>query len=121
MENEWRKIVTTPAQQTGYFIGGFPPVPTGGTVPSQLQSTIAAATSGTGSLPPGVLHHPITCQGKLHFDEEGVFSCSHFEVPADDRRTKACLVHSLALKIVEEAFYFCGMSELPYDRKEVHG
>jgi len=86
--------------------------PTGTT--HQLQSTVSAATSGV-DLPPGVLHHPITCTGELTFDEE-FFACPHAEVPITERRTKACLVHSMALLIIEEGFNFCGMTELPYDR-----
>lgn len=69
----------------------------------QLQSTLSSATSGTGELPPGVGHHPITCTSNLSFDEDGVFSCEHYKVPYDDPRTHAALVHSLALLIIEEA------------------
>lgn len=92
------------------FIGGLP-LQGGDSSASQLQSTISAATSGIGELPPGVTHHPITCTNRLGFDEDGIFSCSHNQVPADDPRTKACLNHSLALLIIEEAFKFTGIKE----------
>lgn len=82
----------------------------------KLQSTISAASSGTGTLPLGVGHHPITCNTQLSYDEEGVFSCSHYEVSADDPRTQACLIHSLAILIIEEASVFSGMKELPFNR-----
>lgn len=86
---------------------------------SQLQSTISAATSGIGELPPGVPHHPITCTDDIHFDEDGSFSCKHSEVPAGDPRTKACLIHSLAILIIEIGITeFSGMTSLPFDRYE---
>jgi hypothetical protein len=99
------------------FIGGYPLQPNSGETQSQLQSTISAATSGIGTLPEGVLHHPITCTGRIGFDEEGALSCAHSTVPPDDLRSHACLVHSLAIMIVEEAFHFKGMDKLPYDRE----
>lgn len=100
------------------FIGGFSLQPNGnGLSGSQLQSTIAAATSGIGKLPEGIPHHPITCTDKIYYDEGGVFSCEHGEVPANDERTQAALIHSLALLLIEEAFLnYSGMDELPYDR-----
>lgn len=104
------------------FLGGFG-LPSGnqGESSSQLQSTISAATSGVGELPPGVLHHPITCTSELGFDSEGVLSCSHYKVPADDMRTKACLVHSLAILIIEKGITeYNGMDSLPYERYEEH-
>lgn len=86
---------------------------------SQLQSTLSSQTSGAGELPEGVLHHPITCADELRFEEDGTFSCAHFSVPPDDKRTKACLVHSIALLIIEEAFAYTGeMKELPFERYE---
>lgn len=83
---------------------------------STLQSTISAATSGIGILPDGVGHHPLTCTGKLYYDQDRVFSCEHFKVPANDARTQAGLNHSLALLLIEEALNFCGMEKLPYQR-----
>lgn len=98
------------------FIGGVS-IQGNGMSGSQLQSTIASATSGVGVLPPGTAHHPISCTANLYFDEEGVLSCEHFEVPTNDPRTKACLNHSLALLLIEEAFLnFTGLKELPFDR-----
>lgn len=100
------------------YLGGFGLTTSyqGSTSSSTLQSTISAATSGIGELPPGVIHHPLTCIGKLYYDENGVFSCEHFEVPADDIRTKAGLIHSVALLIIEMGFEYAGMDKLPYDR-----
>lgn len=100
------------------FIGGFALQSNGnGLSGSQLQSTISSATSGVGTLPEGVPHHPISCADKIYYDETGVFSCEHGEVPANDERTKAALIHSLALLLIEEAFLnYSGMDELPYDR-----
>lgn len=101
------------------FIGGFgvASVQGNGLSGSQLQSTISAATSGIGKLPEGAPHHPISCSDKIYFDDSGIFSCEHVEVPANDERTQACLNHSLALLLIEEAFLnFTGMKELPYDR-----
>lgn len=84
---------------------------------SQLQSTISAATSGIGKLPEGVVHHPITCTDKLYYEEDGSFSCEHYSVPPNDDRTQACLNHTMALLVIEEAMInFSGMTELPYDR-----
>ena len=72
---------------------------------SQLQSTIAAATSSSptaGSIYP---HHPITCvNGELYYDEDGTFSCEHAKVPPDDQRANQAVTHSIALLIMEEAF-----------------
>lgn len=90
----------------------------GAGVSSTLQSTISVATSGVGTLPAGVVHHPITCQSDLGFDEEGTFFCSHYEVSPVDPRTKACLIHSVALLVIELGSGFDGMEELPYDRYE---
>lgn len=101
------------------FIGGFSVQSNSGNgmSGSQLQSAISSASSGIGELPPGVLHHPISCTDKLYYDEEGALSCEHFEVPPNDQRTKACLIHSVALMLIEEAFLnFTGMKELPFDR-----
>jgi hypothetical protein len=98
-------------------IGGYPlyQQPDSST---QLQSTISAATSGVGDLPPDVKHHPITCGEELRFDEDGVFSCPHGAVPNDDKRTKACLIHSLAVLILEQGYHYSGMKELPFERYE---
>ena len=103
------------------YLGGFPfqgSVSVSNMAGSQLQSTISAATSGTGELPEGVIHHPITCSSTLRLNDEGVFSCEHFSVPPDDVRTKACTIHSFCFLLIEEAFKFTGMKELPYERYE---
>lgn len=101
------------------FIGGYPLYSQGNNMsgtPPFLQTTVAAATSGIGKLPPHVAHHPIACADKLFFEEDGTFSCEHYSVPPNDERTKACLIHSIALLIIEEAFKFTGIKELPDDR-----
>jgi hypothetical protein len=70
-----------------------------------LQATLSSATAGGNEGIPGVYpHHPITCAtGELFFDEEGDFSCTHAKAPHGDKRTQACLNHSLACLIVELA------------------
>lgn len=102
------------------FLGGFSVYPTaqGGMSAPQLQSTCSAATSGV--LSPGLQgpHHPITCTSKLYWDEDDTFSCEHSSVPGDDPRSKSCLIHSMALMIIEEAFSYTTMDKLPYDRYE---
>lgn len=101
------------------FIGGFALQPNGGAMGlsgSQLQSTISAATSGIGTLPEGTPHHPITCTDKLYYDEHGEFSCEHGSVPPNDERTRAGVIHSLVILLIEEGLNFTGMKELPYER-----
>lgn len=83
------------------LIGGNPLYQATGTT-QMLQSTLSSSTSGIPN-PPGVGHHPITCTSDLTFDDEGLFACEHYECPADDARTRACLIHSVALLIIEEA------------------
>lgn len=100
------------------FIGGYPLYTSTSTTAHQLQSTCSAATSGVGQLPVGVPHHPITCTSKLYYEEDGTFACEHGAVPPGDPRTQSCLIHSLAILIVEEAFSYTGMKSLPFDRYE---
>ena len=70
-----------------------------GSSASQLQSTISAATSGSGSeVNP---HHPITCTGNIYYDEDGTFRCEHATAPPDNARSKQCVSHSIALLIIE--------------------
>lgn len=99
------------------WFGGAPLYPSSSTTTPHLQSTCSAATSG-GTLPPGVMHHPITCTSKLYYEEDGSFSCEHYTMPPDDPRTKSCVNHSIVLLIVELAMSFNGMDKLPYDRYE---
>lgn len=77
-----------------------------------LQRTIAAATSGVGELPNGVAHHPITCADKLELKEDGTLTCIHGEVPPNDVRTLACLIHSLAILLIEEGFRFSNLESI---------
>lgn len=95
----------------------------GGNMAIGFQATISAATAGTNEIHNP--HHPITCQSEIGFDEDGIFSCEHCSVPADDARTKRCLVHSMAILIVELAYAFEGIDPdtglaILRDVKEVH-
>jgi hypothetical protein len=81
----------------------FMPVdPKGNTL--NLQATIASATSANyeGYVPP-MPHHPITCNGGLYYDEEGVLSCDHAKCEPSDPRTQASLNHSVAILLLEFA------------------
>ena len=68
-----------------------------------LQSTLSSASAcvdGRLVAP----HHPITCaRGELRYEEDGAFSCDHGAVEPHDPRTQACIVHSIALLIIELA------------------
>ena len=66
-----------------------------------LQATLSASSAT--STPEGAPspHHPITCTGKLTFDEDGTFGCEHAVVPAGDLRTQYCIDHSIALLLIE--------------------
>lgn len=70
------------------------------TGPNQLQSTLAAqSASGSVVMP----HHPITCHGELRYERDGSFRCEHVRVGPGDRRTQACVNHSVALLLFEMA------------------
>lgn len=75
---------------------------TGSTGVGSLQATLAACSSNS-SYKMVVPHHPITCNSELRFDEDGMFSCEHINMPADDERTQACLIHSVACLLIELA------------------
>lgn len=65
-----------------------------------LQATIASCTAIGGEevvLP----HHPITCTGGLYFDEDGDLSCDHAKAPHNNKRTQACVNHSVAVLLIE--------------------
>lgn len=67
-----------------------------------LQATLSASSSGTGTWVESVVpHHPITCPSKLSLDPDGRFSCEHASAPPGDTRTQFCLHHSIALLLVE--------------------
>lgn len=68
---------------------------------AQLQSTLSAASATPDS--PIQPHHPITCSSKLYYEEDGTFCCEHASVPPNDLRTRHCIVHSVALLIIELA------------------
>lgn len=71
----------------------------GGT--AQLQSTLSAASSTSDC--PIQPHHPITCTSKLYYEEDGTFCCEHASAPPDDPRTQQCVIHSVALLLIELA------------------
>lgn len=66
---------------------------------ADLQSMVSAATIGTGS--EVIPHHPLTCSSKLYYHEDGSLECEHARTPANDRRTQAGIVHSLAILLIE--------------------
>jgi hypothetical protein len=67
-----------------------------------LQATLAAANPQTDPAP--VPHHPLACrEGRLWLDDDGRMGCEHAQVPADDRRTRGCIDHSVAILLLEEA------------------
>jgi len=74
------------------------PSPDGGI---NLQATLSASSAM--STPEGapLPHHPITCTGVLHFEEDGTFGCDHVVVPPGDVRTQYCIDHSIALLLIE--------------------
>lgn len=74
------------------------PAPDGGI---NLQATLSASSAT--STPEGapLPHHPITCTGVLHFEEDGTFGCDHVAVPPGDVRTQYCIDHSIALLLIE--------------------
>jgi len=66
-----------------------------------LQATLSASSANNGlTVNP---HHPITCTSALQFEEDGTFACEHVAVPSDDRRTKHCIDHSIAMLLIELA------------------
>lgn len=67
-----------------------------------LQATLSSS-SATGTGYTGIPHHPITCPSELRYYEDGSFECAHAKVPADDGRTQACVIHSVALLLIEIA------------------
>lgn len=69
---------------------------------ANFQATLSAATADN-SGPTIIPHHPITCQSKLFYEEDGSFSCEHVTVPPDEPRTQRCLIHSIACLLIELA------------------
>lgn len=66
-----------------------------------LQATLSASSSGMSDM----LHHPIACANSwLKYHEDGSLECEHHKAPADDLRTRACVDHTIALLLMEEAF-----------------
>jgi hypothetical protein len=69
-----------------------------------LQATLSSSSAGHNEATADVRpRHPITCSTQLRLEPDGTFTCDHASVPADDRRTRSCLNHSLALLLIELA------------------
>jgi len=64
-----------------------------------MQATLSAATSGVGD--PVSPHFPLTCTSNLRFGEDNSLACEHVQVPPGDRRTQACIDHSIAILLIE--------------------
>lgn len=65
-----------------------------------LQATVASVTTSDQMYHP---HHPITCTTKLRLEDDGSLACEHTSVPPADKRTQACLNHSIAILLMELA------------------
>jgi hypothetical protein len=93
-----RQLQATPAPSTRTPAASF------GTAQVTLQSTLSLASTGTDGGRSVAPHHPITCSvGELRYEDDGSFSCDHAVVEPHDPRTQACVVHSIALLIIELA------------------
>lgn len=69
----------------------------------ETQAAIGAASGSSFEVKP---HHPITCRSTLRLDpEDGTFTCEHTQVPITEKRTRACINHSIAILILEVAFH----------------
>ena len=75
----------------------------GGNALVNLQATVSAATAGQAEYESVLPHHPITCTAGLFFDDEGELYCDHAKAPKGNKRTQACLNHSMAILLVELA------------------
>lgn len=66
-----------------------------------LQQICSASTANVDSqIYP---HHPIQCTGDLYYFEDGSMACDHAKTDAKDSRTRACLIHSVAILLIEMA------------------
>lgn len=68
---------------------------------TRLQAVLATSSSGV-TTPPWP-HHPITCLETLTYDAAGIFACPHAKAEPNDRRTRECLNHSVAILLLELA------------------
>ena len=69
-----------------------------------LQATLSSSSAtGNDSALAIQPHHPITCTTTLRFEPDGSLLCDHAVAPTDDKRTRSCLNHSLALLLIELA------------------
>jgi hypothetical protein len=65
-----------------------------------LQATLATGSATSELMRP---HHPILCRSTLSLADDGALSCGHATAGPGDRRTQACIDHSVALLIIELA------------------
>ncbi len=70
---------------------------------TNLQATLSSSSATADEAAAIQPHHPITCSTELRLEPDGSLLCDHAEAPADDKRTRACLNHSLALLLMELA------------------
>jgi hypothetical protein len=70
-----------------------------GTSSFDLQATLAVS-SAMAEAPPSP-HHPITCTSGLRFYDDNSLACEHAQAPPGDRRTQACIDHSIAMLLIE--------------------
>lgn len=95
---------TTPARTPATSFLARTPATSFVTPPGTLQATLSSASAGMDGGLPVAPHHPITCSlGELRYEQDGSFSCDHAVVEPHDPRTQACIVHSIALLIIELA------------------
>lgn len=64
-----------------------------------LQATISSASAIHQVVTP---HHPVTCTGPLFVDDDS-FYCDHAKVALDEERTRAAIIHSIAILMFEIA------------------
>lgn len=75
----------------------FPVMP--GTNYLNLQTTISSMSVTNEVVSP---HHPVTCPGPLYVDDDS-FYCDHAKVSLDEERTRAAIIHSIAILMFEIA------------------
>lgn len=75
------------------FYGGNP-----GGITLQAVLSQSSCYSNLESVKP---HHPITCSSGLRYSDH--LECDHVAVAVDDRRTKFCIDHSIAVLLIELA------------------
>lgn len=63
-----------------------------------LQATLSSMSADSELRP---IHHPVTCNGRLWFEEDNSFHCEHGSVDQDDDRTRSCINHTIAILLIE--------------------